>query len=109
MSLWDTLFGKKAGKKRLAQTPPTRSKREIVSEWMVGDRIENRYEIYQILEGGMGIVYICYDHQYRLPYALKTFKDSYLLSQQMKARFIREAETWVALEKQSIARRRSYG
>jgi hypothetical protein len=31
-------------------------------EWKVGDRIENRYEIHQILGGGMGVVYICYDH-----------------------------------------------
>lgn len=51
-------------------------------EWKVGDRIENRYEIHQILGGGMGVIYICYDHESGYPYALKTFQDRYLQSQQ---------------------------
>ena len=67
--------------------------------WKVGDSIENRYEIYQILGGGMGVVYICYDHEDRIPFALKTFQDRYLKNQDMRDRFIREAETWVELEK----------
>ena len=62
-------------------------------EWKVGDRIDNRYEIHQILKGGMGVVYICYDHEHRAPLALKTFQDRYLESQQMRDRFVREAET----------------
>jgi serine/threonine protein kinase len=70
-----------------------------MSEWKVGDRIENRYEIYQTLGGGMGVVCICYDHEHGVPLALKTFQDRYLESQQTRDRFIREAETWVALEK----------
>ncbi len=73
--------------------------------WKVGDKIENRYEIHQILKGGMGVVYICYDHEYGNPRALKTFQDCYLESQQIRERFIQEAETWVALEKhQNIVR-----
>lgn len=68
-------------------------------EWKIGDRIENRYEIHQILGGGMGVVYICYDHEGRVPLALKTFQDRYLQNQQMRERFIQEAETWIALEK----------
>ncbi len=47
----------------------------------------------------MGVVYICYDHESGNPYALKTFQDRYLQSQQMRERFIRETRTWVALEK----------
>ncbi len=75
------------------------------SKWKVGDKIENRYEIHQILEGGMGVVYICYDHESGNPLALKTFQARYLESQQIRERFIREAETWVELEKhQNIVR-----
>jgi hypothetical protein len=48
------------------------------SKWKVGDKIANRYEVHQILGGGMGIVYICYDHQDRVLLALKTFQDQYL-------------------------------
>ena len=73
--------------------------------WKVGDKIDNRYEIDQILRGGMGVVYICYDHEERVPLALKTFQDSFLQSQDIRDRFIREAETWVGLEKhQNIVR-----
>jgi tetratricopeptide (TPR) repeat protein len=68
-------------------------------QWKIGDRIENRYEIHQILGGGMGVVYICYDHEERIPLALKTFQDRYFQRQERQERFIREAETWVALEK----------
>jgi tetratricopeptide (TPR) repeat protein len=76
-----------------------------MTEWKIGDRIENRYEIHQILKGGMGVVYICYEHEHRTPYALKTFQDRYLENQQVRDRFIREAETWVRLEKhQNIVR-----
>ncbi len=73
--------------------------------WKVGDKIENRYEIHKILGGGMGVVYICYDHESETPLALKTFQDRYLQSQQIRERFRREAEIWVALEKhQNIVR-----
>jgi tetratricopeptide (TPR) repeat protein len=99
MSILDSIFGKKAKKQTPAQTPPTPPIREISSKWKVGDKIANRYEIHQILGGGMGVVYICYDHQERGPLALKTFQDRYLGSPQMRDRFVREAETWVALEK----------
>jgi serine/threonine protein kinase len=43
--------------------------------WQVGDQIERRWEIYKILHGGAGIVYIVYDHAFREPFAAKTFQD----------------------------------
>lgn len=46
-------------------------------EWKVGDLIENRYEIHQILGGGMRVVYICYDRESGDPFAIKTFQDRY--------------------------------
>ncbi len=68
-------------------------------QWKIGDRIENRYEIHQILKGGMGVVYICFDRENRHPFALKTFKDRYLNSQSIRDRFIREAKIWIELGK----------
>jgi hypothetical protein len=44
------------------------------AQWNVGDRIENRWEIHKILRGGMGIVYVVYDHEWREPFAVKTFQ-----------------------------------
>jgi len=84
------------------QTPP-KIAQAAHGRWQVGDRIENRYEIHHILGGlgksGMGIVYVCYDHQFNEPVALKTFQDKYLQDRASIDHFKWEAETWVRLEK----------
>jgi len=71
------------------------------STWQIGDKIAGRYEIYQILGGpgksGMGIVYVCYDHQIKIPCALKTFQEQYLLFEETKEFFRREALVWIEL------------
>lgn len=90
MSLFRSLFGKKS------EEP----KKEIVTDkWQVGDRIANQYEIYHIKTGGMGIVYICYDHKNKTPYVLKTFQDKYLFSEEPRKLFEREALIWIELER----------
>jgi len=66
-------------------------------KWQVGDKIANRYEIYQILSGGMGIVYVCYDHEFNEKVALKTFKDVYLSIPDVTDYFRKEAEIWIRL------------
>ncbi len=33
----------------------------MATSWNIGDRIQNRWEIYHILRGGMGSVYIVLD------------------------------------------------
>jgi len=44
-----------------------------------GARIAGRYEVAgQPLLGGMGVVYLCFDHQEQRPVALKTFRPEYL-------------------------------
>ena len=44
-----------------------------------GARIAGLYEVVsRPLMGGMGIVYLCFDHQEQRPVALKTFKPEYL-------------------------------
>jgi serine/threonine protein kinase len=63
----------------------------------VGDLIDNRFEVYRVLKGGMGIVYICIEQETGVPCAIKTFQDKYLLDEEARRRFVRESETWVSL------------
>ena len=67
--------------------------------WQINEKIENRYEIYDIKQGGFGIVYICYDPQKKLPLALKTFQAKFLSSQKAQDEFREEALTWTHLDK----------
>src|SRR5690606_34348718 len=68
-------------------------------EFDVGQRIEDRYEVVDIRRGGMGIVYLCYDHEQREPVAIKTFQSRFLNNERAVSRFNNEAVTWVKLEK----------
>src|SRR5215210_3119321 len=68
----------------------------------VGDWIANRFEIFDIHVGGMGIVYVVYDHQGESGHrvlALKTLRDEFLLDPRQVARFISECHTWIKLER----------
>lgn len=73
------------------------------SSYKIGDRIANRYEVFRIFGGrnksGMGIVYECYDHEFKDVCALKTFQDKYLFSKEMRNNFKKEAFAWIQLEK----------
>ena len=61
-------------------------------------RIASRYEVAsRPLLGGMGVVYLCYDHEAQRPVALKTFKPQYLPDRDARDRFLREGTTWVNL------------
>ena len=66
-------------------------------------RIAGRYEIRRILGGpgksGMGIVYVCYDHEQKNVVALKTFQDEYLTSKKARNSFKKEALLWVMLDR----------
>ncbi|MFN8451351.1 MAG: tetratricopeptide repeat protein [Anaerolineae bacterium] len=68
-------------------------------EFNVGDRIEGRYEVADVRRGGMGVVYLCYDHEQREPVALKSFQSRFLENERAVARFVQEALTWIRLEK----------
>lgn len=49
----------------------------VKSRYQKGDKIGGRYQVYEVLMGGMGEVYLCLDLEIMYPYALKTFKQSY--------------------------------
>lgn len=67
--------------------------------WQIGDHIEGRWEIFNILEGGAGVVYIVFDHAFRESFAAKTFRDEiFARSPLIAARFEREALAWVKLD-----------
>ena len=68
-------------------------------EFWPGDRIEDRYEVAQVLRGGMGVVYLCYDHEQREPVAIKSFQARFFDNERVVARFTQEALTWIRLEK----------
>lgn len=62
-------------------------------------RIADRYEVAsRPLMGGMGIVYLCYDHKWHEPVALKTFKAD-LWDESAIEGFLDEAHTWVNLDR----------
>ena len=69
------------------------------SKWKKGDKIANRYEIYNIVCGEIGIVYICYDHEDKIPIVLKTIQDKYLFSEEMQELLEKEALVWINLGK----------
>ena len=63
-----------------------------------GYRIAGRYEVAsRPLLGGMGIVYLCFDHDEQRPVALKTFQPEFLPDRAARDRFLREGDTWIKL------------
>ncbi|HXD30628.1 MAG TPA: tetratricopeptide repeat protein [Pyrinomonadaceae bacterium] len=71
----------------------------MAAEWQIGDRIQNRWEIHRILKGGMGIVYVVYDHDWHEPFAVKTFQDELFAQNSAIADlFTDEALVWIGLD-----------
>jgi tetratricopeptide (TPR) repeat protein len=69
------------------------------TNWRVGDKIQGRWEVYKILQGGVGVVYIVYDHAFREPFAAKTFRDEIVAYNPAVAeQFLREGLAWVQLD-----------
>ena len=66
----------------------------------VGDWIGNRFEIFDVHEGGMSLVYVVHDHlgkSARTVVALKTLKDELLGHRIRRSRFATECRLWVQL------------
>lgn len=92
-------------KKKGIQVQNRTKRRPPSTTWGVGELIRDRYEVYDIKEGGIGIVYIVYDHDDGAPYAIKTLQGRHLVNPIAAERFMREAEVWVRLGRhQNIVR-----
>ncbi|MBF0537323.1 MAG: protein kinase [Nitrospirae bacterium] len=107
MGIFSNLFNKQAK----ASNNPAKPSTDGVStdslpkgrQYKIGDRIAGRFQIYRILGGegksGFGIVYVCYDHEFKEVIALKTFQDKFLSSKEAREDFKKEALLWVHLER----------
>ncbi len=65
-----------------------------------GDLIGQKYQLYDIIgEGGFGTVYLVYSLDAKAVCVLKSFKEEYVDDPDIRERFNKEAQVWVALEK----------
>jgi hypothetical protein len=44
--------------------------KKVAQRYKIGDPIKNQYEVHNVLTGGFGVVYICYDHKAHIPLAI---------------------------------------
>ena len=68
----------------------------------VGDWIADRYEIFDIHTGGMGVVFVVYDHQgtsSQRVLAIKTLRDEFLRDRRSITRFTTECNAWIRLDR----------
>src|ERR1700733_6073226 len=75
------------------------TKRDDDAAYKSGDVIGGQYEVLRLLGmGGFGEVYLVYNHEYRVTFALKTFRQKFLADTEAKENFKREALLWLNLE-----------
>jgi WD40 repeat protein/serine/threonine protein kinase len=65
--------------------------------WLVGTVVDGRYEVREVARGGMAVVAIAFDRELQRMVAVKTPLPSVLATEDGRARFQREAESWIAL------------
>ncbi len=65
--------------------------------WQAGSVIDGRYEVHDTARGGMAVVAIAFDRELWRMVAIKTPLPTMLATADGRARFQREAESWVAL------------
>jgi len=65
--------------------------------WIAGTVVDGRYEVREVARGGMAVVSIAFDRELQRMVAVKTPLPSVLATDDGRARFQREAESWIAL------------
>jgi hypothetical protein len=79
-----------------------RRKTQMTVLWHVGDRIRDRWEVHHVRRGSMGFVYVVYDHETHLPYAVKSMQVPHIPSPEaLVERFVRVTQAWVGLGAQA--------
>ncbi|MCU0474813.1 MAG: tetratricopeptide repeat protein [Anaerolineae bacterium] len=81
------------------QSLPVVSASSVGREFAVGEHIDGIYDVRSVRYGGMGVVYLCYDHERGEPAAVKTFQSRYWNNSRAITRFDNEAHTWIRVEK----------
>lgn len=76
----------------LEELPASTSDRKSAKRY-----IAERYEVVNMLEGGMGLVYLCRDHFTSELVALKTFRPEFLSHRAARDLFLREGTMWVEI------------
>ncbi|MFC1960171.1 hypothetical protein ACFLYO_05635 [Chloroflexota bacterium] len=74
------------------------------AHWQVGDIIpyqnnSRQFKVEAVLVGGMGVVYVVTDMRNGDPFVVKAIRDQFAYHPALVARFKREAEAWMALQK----------
>ena len=70
----------------------------VFGTWSVREVIDSLYRVEKILTGGMGVIYFIDHLKWGIKLVVKSPREEFL-SKENKARFVREAETWVDLGK----------
>lgn len=66
--------------------------------WKIGDKIQGRWEIYEILQGPISMVYLVHNQELNKPFAVKTLREEiFTYSPDIAECFVQEALAWVCL------------
>ncbi|MFH1882635.1 MAG: protein kinase, partial [Planctomycetota bacterium] len=89
------LFHRSSGGKK--GEDPSQAEAKVPAVWKIGDVILDLYEVKQVHEGGMGLVYRVHHRGWNMDLAAKSPRIDLFKTLQQKDNFIRECETWINL------------
>lgn len=87
-----------------SHVPPVGDSAAVEGYWPVGTRVPyqsgaRHFQVEDVFKGGMGTVYIVTDMDSGEPFVVKTVRDHLAGHPELVARFWREVEAWITLEK----------